>query len=178
MRIGHLYPTDGSISTIAAEAAMLLMIIIYTGVQLAAWRKQGTIHYFSQVMYMHVCIYMYTTAILCVAHNYHIHMHGVEVSYTHTWREAVCMEKTRRYKVLAPHDVCMYVCMYICMYVCMSVCMWMWTNINAAWCIHNIDSHTYICTFTSTYMRTYTYIVSSDKHHCNMEFSTHIRTFM
>ena len=39
MRIGHLYPDHISVTILATEGVMLLMVLVYTGIELSNWRR-------------------------------------------------------------------------------------------------------------------------------------------
>uniref|UniRef100_A0A6T8MAM1 Uncharacterized protein n=1 Tax=Hemiselmis andersenii TaxID=464988 RepID=A0A6T8MAM1_HEMAN len=49
MRIGHLYPEHISVTILATEGVMLLMVLVYTGIELSSWRKLGTVPYFQDL---------------------------------------------------------------------------------------------------------------------------------
>jgi hypothetical protein len=49
MRIGHLYAQYMSITILVAEGVMLLMILVFTGIELSTWRKMGTSNYFMEM---------------------------------------------------------------------------------------------------------------------------------
>lgn len=49
MRIGHLYAQYMSITILVAEGVMLLMVLVFTGIELSTWRKMGTSNYFMEM---------------------------------------------------------------------------------------------------------------------------------
>jgi len=49
MRIGHLYAQYISITILVAEGVMLLMVLVFTGIELSTWRKMGTSNYFMEM---------------------------------------------------------------------------------------------------------------------------------